>query len=237
MIEKAAMVVTTNVIERQDSMQASILEKIDHLDGKISGIVDKSNEKLLDSKIRDDALEMYNRRDSIRIYGVPQDEAEKTNSQITMTKVLETMEKIGLKDRVKQEHISTAHRIHSRTKSHSFPDPIIVKCLARQTKHLIVGNSSKLRDDSSLNPRQFINEDLTPVRSKLLTYIKTKVPSVISKSVHSREGRILCKKNEDQSKWIYIESVRDLHKLSVNISKELLKKLAMENCQINIENE
>ena len=103
-------------------------------------------------------------------------------------------------------------------------------------KDLIVSNSHKLRDDTTLNPRQFINEDLTPLRSKLLTYIKTKVPSVISKSVHSREGRILCKKSEDQSKWVYIEDIRDLQKLSVNISDDLLKELALDNCMINIEN-
>ena len=153
-----------------------------------------------------------------------------------MNKVLETMKKIGLENHVKPEHISTSHRIHRKNKTNTFPDPIIVKLLARQTKDLIVGNSSKLRDDTTLNPRQFINEDLTPLRSKLLTYIKTKVPAVISKSVHTREGRILCKKTEDETKWIYIESVRDLQKLNVNISNDLLKELDIDNCVINVIN-
>ena len=236
MMQKAIMIAVTNIVERQDSIESNLLAKITQLENKVTGITDNFNDKLLDSKIRDDALEMYNRRDSIRIYGVPQTEAEKTNSQVTMGKVLETMKKIGLENNVKQEHISTSHRIHRKNKNNSFPDPIIVKLLARQTKDLIIGNSSKLRDDTTLNPRQFINEDLTPLRSKLLTYIKTKVPSVISKSVHSREGRILCKKTEDQSKWIYIESVRDLHKLNVSISNDLLKELDMDNCLINVVN-
>ena len=111
-------------------------------------IKNEFNQKLLDSKLRDDALEQYNRRDSIRIYGVPQDEAEKTNSNITMNKVLETMKKVGLENQVKKENISATHRIH-RKKSNSLPDPIIVKFTARQTKDLVVSNSSKLKDSTN----------------------------------------------------------------------------------------
>ena len=62
------------------------------------------------------------------------------------------------------------------------------------------------------------------------------MPAVISKSVHTREGRILCKKTEDETKWIYIESVRDLQKLNVNISNDLLKELDMDNCVIKVIN-
>ena len=150
-----------------------------------------------------------------------------------MNKVLETMKKVGLENQVKKENISATHRIH-RKKSNSLPDPIIVKFTARQTKDLVFGNSSKLKDSTNTNPKQFINEDLTPLRSKLLTFIKTKVPVVLSKSVHTREGRILCKKTADQSKWIYIESVCDLHKLSVDnpTSTTLLKELDLDNCMI-----
>ena len=42
----------------------------------------------MDSKILDDALEQYNRRDSIRIYSIPQSDAEITTSRITLNKVL-----------------------------------------------------------------------------------------------------------------------------------------------------
>ena len=234
LVEKAIIVATTNLVERQDAIESNLLNKIGQLENKVTNLAEKCNDKIIDAKIRDDSLEMYNRRESIRIYGVPQTEAEKTNSRVTMEKVIETMKKIGLENSVKQEHISACHRIYSKTKSNTYPDPIIVKLISRQTKELIVGNSYKLRDNTTLNPRQFINEDLTPLRSKLLTYIKTKIPSVISKSVHSREGRILCKTNDDLTKWKYIENVRDLQKLSVSISNDLLKELAMDNCVIDV---
>ena len=130
---------------------------------------------------------------------------------------------MGWKIKSKKENISATPRIH-RKKSNSLPDPIIVKFTARQTKDLVVSNSSKLKD-SSTNPKQFINEDLTPLRSKLLTFIKTKVPVVLSKSVHTREGHILCKKKADQSKWIYIESVRELYKLAGRVRQRVNCKL------------
>ena len=83
----------------------------------------------------------------------------------------------------------------------------MLKFVSRQSKDKVIGNASKLRDNNSSGNKQFINEDLTPLRSRLLTFIKTKVPIINSKSVHSREGRILCKKEEESAKWIYIESV------------------------------
>ena len=235
-VENAIMVVATNLVERQDTKMSELKDELsENMKNEMEKIKNEFNQKLLDSKLRDDALEQYKRRDSIRIYGVPQDEAEKTNSNITMNKVLETMKKIGLENQVKKENISATHRIH-RKKSNSLPDPIIVKFTARQTKDLVVSNSSKLKESTNTNPKQFINEDLTPLRSKLLTFIKTKVPLVLSKSVHTREGRILCKKTADQSKWIYIESVRDLHKLSVDnpTSTTLLKELDLDNCMIEV---
>ena len=52
-------------------------ELSENMKNEMKKIKNEFNQKLLDSKLRDDALEQYNRRDSIRIYGVPQDEAEK----------------------------------------------------------------------------------------------------------------------------------------------------------------
>ena len=230
-MQNAIMTATKEIIERQQVIEVSLRGEIAGLNDQIKTLKKNANNQIIDSKIRDDALEQYNRRDSIRIYGIPQSEAEKTNSRITLNKVLDTMKKIDLEDQVKEDKISTCHRIHRRNKDSSRPDPIIVKLVARHSKDLIMGNASKLKNGSN-QQIQFINEDLTPLRSRLVNFIKTKVPSVISKSVHTRDGRILCKQTEDQSKWTYIESVRDLSKVNVNMSQELLKELGMDTCLI-----
>ena len=145
---------------------------------------------------------------------------------------MDVIKKIELENDVKVADISACHRIHRKKQNVNIPDPIMLKFVSRQSKDKVIGNASKLRDNNSSGNKQFINEDLTPLRSRLLTFIRTKVPMINSKSVHSREGRILYKKEEDQAKWIYIESVRDLRHLNVNITPELLKELEMDNCLI-----
>ena len=232
MVEKAVFTATRELVERQTTIESNLLDKIGSLENEIKNYKSYIADKMIDSTIRDDALEMYNRRDSIRIYGVPQTDVEKTNSRVTVNKVMNIIKEIDLEDVVKVADISACHRIHRRNKKNDLPDPIIIKFVSRQSKELVIANASKIRDKTSSSvSKQYINEDLTPLRSRLLTYIKTKIPTVVSKSVHSREGRILCKKDEEQAKWIYIESIRDLKRtLNIDITPELLKDLEMDSC-------
>ena len=94
---------------------------------------------------------------------------------------------------------------------------------------MVLHNAYKLKDIPSGNQSPvFINEDLTPLRSRLLHYVKTNVPGVISKSVHSRQGRILCKTDSDQTKWTFIDSVRDLNKFEIELTDGVLKDLGLD---------
>ena len=77
MMQKAIMIATTNLVERQDTMETKLMAKMTLLEDKVTSLKDNFNDKLLDTKIRDDALEMYNRRESIRIYGVPNSKLKK----------------------------------------------------------------------------------------------------------------------------------------------------------------
>ena len=47
---------------------------------------DKFQEKILDAKYDNDKLEQYGRRESIRIFGVPEDRSEKNDSSVTRQK-------------------------------------------------------------------------------------------------------------------------------------------------------
>ena len=231
MVEKAVITATRELAERQNNMESNLMTEIVSLRKDVKHTKGIMTDKLIDAKIRDDALEMYNRRDSVRIYGIPQSEDEKTNSGVTINKVMDVIKEIDLENVVNKADISACHRIHRKNKENNNPDPVMLKFVSRQMKYRVVANGPKLKNNTSTT-KKYINEDLTPLRSRLLTYIKTKIPTVISKSVHSREGRILCKKEEDQTKWIFIESVRDLRHLNINITPELLKELDMDNCLI-----
>ena len=49
------------------------------------------------------------------------------------------------------------------------------------------------------------------MRSKLLKYVKSNVPNVIPKSVHSIGGKITCKfSNDHEKKWHHFETPKDL---------------------------
>ena len=78
--------------------------------------------------------------------------------------------------------------------------------MSRQPKEKVIKNRSKIKGTDI-----YINEDLTPLRSKLLTYVKTKVENVNQKSVHSIGGKIACKfTNDPDNKWHHFESPKDL---------------------------
>ena len=158
--------------------------------------------KVLDNKYDNDKLEQYGRRESIRIAGVPEDDNENTDTSITRQKVIDTLKKIDVD--ITHESISASHRIGK--KNSRYHRNIICKFVSRQPKELVMKNRAKIKGTDI-----FINEDLTPLRSKLLTYIKTKVQNVNQKSVHSIGGKIACKfTNDEENKWHHFESPKEL---------------------------
>ena len=70
-------------------------------------------------------------------------------------------------------------------------------------------NKKKLREDTTRNV--YIYEDLTPLRSSLLYYVK-KVSGV--KFAYTRDGKIMVVMNDDHK--VYIESPDDLFRLGQN---------------------
>ena len=80
MVKKAVITATRELVERQTNIESNLLGKIDSLQNEFKHYKCIMAYKLIDSKICDDALKMYN---SVMVYGAPQNEAEKNNTDVT----------------------------------------------------------------------------------------------------------------------------------------------------------
>lgn len=106
-----------------------------------------------------DRLEQYSRRDNLKLVGVP----ERPNEDcVQLVKEVASDLNINLQD----QEISTAHRLKSRSKR---GNPIIVRFVRRETKINILSKKKQLKDKRK---ETFIEEDLTPLRSKLFWTVK-----------------------------------------------------------------
>ena len=197
-------VVTTAVLTAVNASLPALVNAVQNqkYDEKINKMKCKFQEKVLDNKYDNDRLEQYGRRESIRIAGVPENENENNNTSITRQNVIDTLKKIDVE--IDHDSISASHRIGK--KNSRYHRNIICKFVSRQPKELVMVNRFKLK-----NTDIYINEDLTPLRSKLLNYVKKKVPNVNQKSVHSIGGKIACKfTNDQENKWHHFETPKDL---------------------------
>ena len=86
---------------------------------------------------------------------------------------------------------------------------IIVRFFARDTKHDFLVNKNKLKDKVSYR-NVYINEDLTPLRSKMLHYVKRQDGV---ESAYTREGKVICRIRDGSR--ITIETPDDLFKLGL----------------------
>ena len=196
---------------------------------KISVLKNKFQDKILDAKYNNDRLEQYGRRETIRISGVPEIENEDNDTSITRGLVIETIKKIDVD--VSNDMISAAHRIGKRNSNYA--RQIICKFVSRQPKEQIMKNRYKAKGSDI-----FINEDLTPLRSKLLNYIKKNVPNVVQKSVHSIGGKIACKfSNDTDNKWHHFENARDIIKSSFAPENVDFSALGLNECILDLTEE
>jgi len=142
----------------------------------------KTKRQLQLLKFEVDSLEQQGRKDSLRIFGVPEVPGENTNS--IMLELAKDMDVV-----MTDSDISVSHRLPARGGK---PKPIIVKLGRRNLKTEIMRKKKKLREKEE-RKHVYINEDLTPMRSKLISKLK-KDPTV--KRVWSIDGKICCIQDE-----------------------------------------
>ena len=72
---------------------------------------------------------------------------------------------------IAERDINACHRLGPNRREGNSPRTIIMRFLARNTKHDFLVNKNKLKNKENYRG-VYINEDLTPLRSKLLQYEK-----------------------------------------------------------------
>lgn len=129
---------------------------------------------------------------------------------------------IGIDDKA----ISDCHRIWPNPSSNSrrkFPAVVIMRFVSRQSIDLILKNKEKFTENI------FATEDLSPLKMKLISFLKNKVEDVQTSSVHTRRGKILCKR-KSQEGWFYLNNALDLR--NVGITNWDLDILGLADCEL-----
>ena len=151
-----------------------------------------------------DRLEQYGRRDNVRIYGL-----EETRNENTTEKVNELAADIGVA--ITANDISVSHRLpQSGKRAAGKAKPIIVKFVRRSTKQLLMRSKKELRNKEN-RKNVYVEEDLTPLRSRMARSLRGD-PGI--KTVWSIDGRIFAiRKKDGKEEKVVIESAQDLRKV------------------------
>lgn len=139
--------------------------------------LEEKDKKIKDLQIelqdKTDALEQYQRRQCLRVFGI-----QETPSENTDNIVIEVAKEIGVD--LKVEDIDRSHRVGKGDNGR--PRPIIVKFISYRKRNEMFTNKKKLK-----GTRKTIREDLTPARLQLL---QKAIAKFGVRSVWSRDGII-----------------------------------------------
>ena len=193
------------------------------------------------SAYQSDEQEQYGRKEAFRVVDLPElplkfDENGKIKDDEDCKAVaVEAAKLVGVT--ITKKDIQRAHRIgQRRVPANNQPPPkprqLIVKLKDYSNRTSIVIKKKGLQDaaaNAGVNKfsNAYIAEDLTPMRSKLLWYVKNHCNDKFYKC-HTREGRIKAhikgKSVSESSSWITLSSPNDLHKHMDTIDIDLLNK-------------
>ena len=162
--------------------------------------------KILQNRIDD--LEMYSRRSCVRIFGVPENNFEKANTDEAILAIAERIE-VPLK----ASDIAVSHRVGKVPKEDpedpkdpkdskpKKPRPIIARITNYELRHRLIKESRQLpkikdiRDDMK---GVFVNQDLTKARSKLAYEARQIVKSEKAKASFVWDGKIFIVDNKEK---------------------------------------
>ena len=166
----------------------------------------KTSNRILQFEI--DRLEQYSRRETVRISGLGEVEREDTEVE-----VMKLFEATGCE--IKKEEISAVHRNGRKGEK---PRPILVKFTSRRSKASLMMKRRALKDKEQYKG-VYINDDLTPMRAKLLR--KCKNIDLVESCRTTHDGRIRCQLkqapgHQGPAKVVMIETPDDLFHLGFN---------------------
>lgn len=175
-----------------------IAEKIDQkIDQSIKTYevkVSQLEDKLEKAYATIDSLEQYTRRNSLRIYGLPESVNEDTDASV----IKFYKEKMNIE--VSKEMIDCSHRLG---KEENHTKPLLVKFVSKNIKQEIYKNKRKLKGSKLV-----IKEDLTKKNIQLMKRVRDKF-----KTVWTNNCSIFTKVN---NKIYKINDLSDLSKINLN---------------------
>ncbi|KAI4466558.1 l1 transposable element-related [Holotrichia oblita] len=161
--------IRTEIISEHKEEIKILNTKVEQLEQVLKSAKDEAKKASLD-------LEQYSRRNSIRIFGVPERDNEDTNE------VVIDLCKNKLNLDIPSDKIDCSHRRRAKESNHR---PILVKFISRDKKKSVYNNKKKLKGTKIV-----IKEDLTASNNQLL---KEAVKKYGGKSAWSNDGKIFIK--------------------------------------------
>ena len=113
-----------------------------------------------------DDLEQYGRRKNIRIRNVVETDCDKDDGEDVVFEVAN-----ALNIELSELDLQRVHRIGKKKTSLAKLRPVIVRFISYLKRNGFLYSKSKLKKNGKLK-NVFIAEDLTPLKSKLLSYVK-----------------------------------------------------------------
>lgn len=211
-VMKAVPVIATAVSVAVGEVMREIMKRMDEMTRPLAS---PREERLLAAvrtlTYENDRLQQYSRRESVRIVGIPSCPGE-TAEQVE-EKAIKVLNDAGAK--VKREDIAVTHRAGKEKKGSR---PIIVKFVSRRTRNEVTNKKKQLKEKEGYK-RVFILDDITPLRARLLAYIKN---LECVERAWTVDGRIFCAKKsppglapDDRPKPVIIKTPDDLFKLGL----------------------
>ena len=170
-----------------------------------------------------DSLEQYGRRENIQIHNIPETLSNKDDGE---EKVLKIANELNID--LTNADIQRAHRLGTK-KRNGKPRPIIIRFQSFKKRNEFLFRKSGLKSNNEFK-YVFIAEDLTPIRAKLLRYLKNECDNDFVQ-IHTINGKIRFKKSavkeglplDENGKdpgtgnWLTVTSPDDLFKVGVDI--------------------
>ena len=159
-----------------------------------------------------DDLEMYSRKNCVRVFGVDE---SKTNTDDAIMEIATEIE-VPLA----REQIVVSHRVGKPNQSR--PRAIIARISDYQVRHQLIKNSKKLRDVSGMETVS-VNQELTKTRAKLAYECRDLVRKKLAKSTFVWDGKIFVIDNKEvKHKVLHLDDLMQVRKTlgCVTVSQE-----------------
>ena len=152
----------------------------------------RENQKLKQSlnltNFKMDDLELYGRRENIRIHNTAETECEKNDGEDVVFEVANALD-----IELSELDLQRVHRIVKKKTFLAKPRPVIVRFISYQKRNEFLYGKSKLKKNGKLK-NMLITKDLTPLRFKLLSYVKNECNGNFM-LCHTYNGKIRMKRS------------------------------------------